>query len=138
MMLPIWVPIGSWRFPTDNLLEYNLPFFDNEGLIWGSPTEGFLPEIYQVSLDAYNEWCQHAYDWVAICNHLEEVDFVQASNWGFEYRGPHDLFNHDSPQRSNSIEPGISEPDFDLDDFPSQIVSETEDASNTSPTPPLE
>jgi hypothetical protein len=77
-MLPIPVSVGSWRFPTDNFSELNAPFFDNEGIVWGPPTEDLSPLAYQVSLDIYNQWCEHAYDWVAICNHLQDVDFQQA------------------------------------------------------------
>jgi hypothetical protein len=92
-MLPIPVPIGSWRFPTDNSSELGSPFFDNEGIVWGPPVEGPSAQAYQLSLDVYNHWCEHAYDWVAICNHLQDVDFQQAEIWGFEYRGPHDYLS---------------------------------------------
>jgi hypothetical protein len=90
-----------------------------------------VPEIYQVCLDSYNEWCQNAYDWVAICNHLEEIDFLQTAIWGFEYRGPHDLFVHDTSQYSNSIEAEFFQPDSDAIASPSQIA-ETEDEETFS------
>jgi hypothetical protein len=76
-MLPIHVPIGSWRFPTDTIFEFNSPFFDNEGIIWGMSIEDgqALPVEFQSSLDIYNEWCAHAYDWQEIFAFHEEVDF---------------------------------------------------------------
>jgi hypothetical protein len=138
-MLPIPVPVGSWRFPTDNFSELNAPFFDNEGIVWGPPTEGLSPLAYQVSLDIYNQWCEHAYGWVAICNHLQDVDFQQAKIWGFEYRGPHNylsasLSNH-SPEREASL--SASDPIASSSQHQEQddedIISKSSDTSPAAP-----
>lgn len=122
-MLPIPVPIGSWRFPTDNQSELNCPFFDNEGLVWGPPVEGPSAQAYQVSLDTYNQWCEHAYDWVTICNHLQDVDFQQAEIWGFEYRGPYDYL-FDSLNSHSQNERPLS-PRLILLPFPRSMRSRT-------------
>jgi hypothetical protein len=126
-MLPIPVPIGSWRFPTDNLLEFDSPFFDNEGVTWGSSilatTVG--SKAYQSSLDIYNEWCRHAYDWNAIFDFLQEADFRQAAIWGFEYKGPPELLLSDTSQGNQSTDSGT--PDSDSIESPSQASPEEED-----------
>jgi hypothetical protein len=124
-MLPIPVPIGSWRFPTDNPSELGSPFFDNEGIVWGPPVEGPSAQAYQLSLDVYNHWCEHAYDCVAICNHLQDVDFQQAEIWGFEYRGPHDYLS--KPEASISASDPIAS-------FAQPQEPEDEDTISNSPT----
>jgi hypothetical protein len=125
-MLPIPVPVGSWRFPTDNLLEFNSPFFDNEGVTWGPSilATGIQSKAHQSSLDIYNEWYSHAYDWNAIFEFLQEVDFRQAAIWGFEYRGPLEVLLTESSQDSQSTD---SAPDSDPIESPLQASREEED-----------
>jgi hypothetical protein len=69
-MLPIDVPVGSWRFPTDNLQEADEPQIQNPQLIWGPSIEenenGRTLSAYETSLEIYNNWCKYAYDWDAI------------------------------------------------------------------------
>lgn len=125
-MLPIPVPVGSWRFPTDNLLKFDSPFFDKEGVTWGPSilATGIQSEAYSSSLDIYNEWCSHAYDWNAIFEFLQEVDFRQAAIWGFEYRGPSEVLLAESPQDSQSTD---SAPDSDPIESPAQASPGEED-----------
>jgi hypothetical protein len=141
-MLPIQVPIESWRFPTDNLLEFNSPYFDNEGIIWGPPFGGFLPPAHQTSLDTYNEWCYHAYDWVAICEHLEEIDFQQAAIWGFDYRGSAELLL-ESEISANVNSSEIEDSELESDSIVSFLQTRLEfeedaisEFSDRSPAPP--
>ena len=91
-MLPTAVPIGSWRFPTDNQDETLAPFYPNNNLIWGpsfeSDAESGPPSQLQTSINIYNCWCRHAYDWNAILNLLDVLEDQLAAAQGFQLRGP--------------------------------------------------
>jgi hypothetical protein len=67
-MLPFNVPIGNWRFWTDNLIESSERRYLNQDLTWDACLEGTrpLPPDVQLSIDIYNEWCKYAYDWNSI------------------------------------------------------------------------
>lgn len=92
-MLPIEVPIGSWRFPTDNLQEAAEPQIQNPQIIWGPSIvgnePGVIPSAYQSSLEAYNNWCRYAYDWDAIFAVLDELHEAQQVAAQGVYYGTH-------------------------------------------------
>jgi hypothetical protein len=75
-MLPFNVPIGNWRFWTDNLIESSERQYLNQDLTWGACIEGTrpLPHDFQLSIDIYNEWCKYAYDWNTIFELLNSID----------------------------------------------------------------
>ena len=88
-MLPIDVPIGNWRFPTDHYDETRAPIYPNRNIHWGPslPASIPLPPYLQTSIDAYNHWCRHAYDWNAVLDLLDNLEDQLAAAQGFQFRG---------------------------------------------------
>jgi hypothetical protein len=104
-MLPFNVPIGNWRFWTDNLIESPERQYLNQYFTWGACLEGTrpLPHDVRLSIDIYNEWCKYAYDWNSIFEFLDSIDAQLVDAIDAQARVHYD----DSP--TSSIEAGAFE-----------------------------
>ena len=147
-MLPIAVPIGSWRFPTDSLDETLAPFYSNHNIVWGPSfevAEPGPPSELQSSINTYNCWCRHAYDWNAILTLLDELEDQLAAAQGFHFRGPETTslppsLSTDPPEAhallcsevlTDSIDQGESDSISDASSFPAATQDSISSFSNS-------